>query len=519
MKNAILFLFTCLMSLSLLGQSQVVNFGMPTTSTAAYDVTIDSYGNHVVLYRGDNGVAVGMAGPDFAFKWSTDLIVMASGEIGRIITLPNNTFLGYINQDQDYMASHFFCLDSTGTLLWHKRLANASASSIWEIALMQDGSVAFTGGNGINPIIGKIDSSGNIVWCKTASAAGSNQYFRALTATSDGGLVAFCDIFDANATMGRHLMFKYGANGTKLWERSFEYTGRTKHTSVIEDDKGNLYCIGEFTNDQSGTTFDDYDINIEKYNANGDPLIVKHMGGQYYDGGGDLIEDRDGNIIAIGTTLPTLTCNGHFLALKMDTLLDTLYAKTYGNLQSSAAFFYDLDRNGDLIYTAGHGGPWSTIGGFDGHLIKTDTEFDLGCYRIDHPITVTDVPLYNAGTLVLTHSDYSTVWTDVFDESPSNLMFADACTGQLLENNTLSKLEELVLYPNPVNDELHISGDFSSMESITVDIIDLAGRLVQRVSVEPMAELVVDVSLLQPGNYLVKLSGNGYSTQRSIIIQ
>jgi hypothetical protein len=79
-------------------------------------------------------------------------------------------------------------------------------------------------------------------------------------------------------------------------------------------------------------------------------------------------------------------------------------------------------------------------------------------------------------------------------------------------SNVLEMTEEafanLHIFPNPVNDELHISFSAQAGDDITVQLIDVTGRLVtekQLHSIGGNQEVVIDTKLLTPGTYGVKV--------------
>lgn len=79
-------------------------------------------------------------------------------------------------------------------------------------------------------------------------------------------------------------------------------------------------------------------------------------------------------------------------------------------------------------------------------------------------------------------------------------------------SNVLEMTEEafanLHIFPNPVNDELHISFSAQAGDDITVQLIDVTGRLVtekQLHSIGGNQEVVIDTKLLTPGTYSVKV--------------
>jgi Secretion system C-terminal sorting domain len=94
-----------------------------------------------------------------------------------------------------------------------------------------------------------------------------------------------------------------------------------------------------------------------------------------------------------------------------------------------------------------------------------------------------------------------------------------------ITDNTLSRTGEMMdVYPNPFTDRLFIHYNLSEPSAVTVDLLDLTGRLVTRIS-QNKAETgsqseVVDMSFLKPGQYLLQYrSAHENYTQQVVKVQ
>ena len=73
----------------------------------------------------------------------------------------------------------------------------------------------------------------------------------------------------------------------------------------------------------------------------------------------------------------------------------------------------------------------------------------------------------------------------------------------------------MYLFPDPVTDRLQVG--FGDMIPTTVHIMDARGRMVRSIAVNGTADLVVDVSALPQGMYLLYGSdGRSKSSQRFV---
>jgi hypothetical protein len=142
---------------------------------------------------------------------------------------------------------------------------------------------------------------------------------------------------------------------------------------------------------------------------------------------------------------------------------------TYTNTTSTSPFNYQTDNNSEYNH-------WINLTSFNYAA--------TGVVRVFLPV--------NAGA----------VW--------NNLCFAlssSTITGvvNLFENNTLK------LYPNPANDKVSIEINTNENQNVTIEILDLMGRTIQK-QVEPIAignnKLEINLSALSSGLYLIKCNNS-----------
>ncbi|MCO4814371.1 MAG: T9SS type A sorting domain-containing protein, partial [Flavobacteriales bacterium] len=79
---------------------------------------------------------------------------------------------------------------------------------------------------------------------------------------------------------------------------------------------------------------------------------------------------------------------------------------------------------------------------------------------------------------------------------------------------------ELVLYPNPTNDELNVSFFMNSIENVIVEIQELTGKVAQShlINANDGSNLVmVDTSKLASGIYFMKLNVGGRTVSKRFV--
>lgn len=111
-----------------------------------------------------------------------------------------------------------------------------------------------------------------------------------------------------------------------------------------------------------------------------------------------------------------------------------------------------------------------------------------------------------------TTSDTTTMATDIRN-------FLNG-TSAITEN--MSAVNDLSVFPNPANTEVKISFSLVKTSDVTIDVMDLTGRLVTNVMNEKAQNGTITKSIntasISEGNYLVRITTNGVSTQQKLSI-
>lgn len=133
------------------------------------------------------------------------------------------------------------------------------------------------------------------------------------------------------------------------------------------------------------------------------------------------------------------------------------------------------------------------------------------------PITYTDtsnpdtciIVLMASGT-VPANNDY--LWVD-------NLAFVGGTSGVAELNQNLINFN---IFPNPTVGTLNIQLAFHQASNVTVDIVDILGKIVLTKNlgeVDGKTNRVIDVKSLSKGNYIVKLHSNNSTISKKVIIE
>ncbi|MFN5309880.1 MAG: SBBP repeat-containing protein, partial [Candidatus Kapaibacterium sp.] len=167
---------------------------------------------------------------------------------------------------------------------------------------------------------------------------------------------------------------KLDANGNFIWTKSFGGKGDDRTDCIKIDAQGNIYTIGFF---QDTIDFDpgiesiklsakrEYDVFIQKLDANGNFLWAKSFGGNNYDFGTSIALDAQGNVYSTGCFLESADFNPgkdsmmlssvgayDIFVQKLDAQGNLLWVKSFGGNDSDFGYSIALDAQGN-VYTTG----------------------------------------------------------------------------------------------------------------------------------------------------------------------
>ena len=218
-----------------------------------------------------------------------------------------------------------------------------------------------TGKGGYDAIIVKYGLSGDVIWSKNFGGSGSDQ-FTCVTAMDDG-FIAVGNSEETSFGNGNWtgitgkggydaIIVKYGLSGDIVWSKNFGGSGDDIFTSVTAADDG-FIAVGNSEETSFGngnwtgiTGKGGYDAIIVKYNANGNFLWGKHIGGSAAEifNGVTVVDDC---FVAVGYSAEASFGNGDWAGLE----------GRGGN--DAIAVLYSVD--GDVLWKKNFGGSGQEI--------------------------------------------------------------------------------------------------------------------------------------------------------------
>lgn len=414
-----------------------------------------------------------------------------------------------------------------------------------------------------NVFLAKYDASGNTLWAKSgqgtwvdegrsvATDATGNVYitgdfltpsliFGTQTLTNSGGL----DVFLA----------KYDSSGNVLWAKSAQGTASDWSNSVATDGSGNIYVTGRF-NSQT-LTFGTYtltnsgsnDIFLAKYDMSGTVLWAVSVGGTGVDIGNSIAIDASSNIyltggfdspsLNIGTYNFTNTGSSDIFIAKYDSSGNVLWAKSAAGIGNDRGYGLTTDSH-DNVYIMGSFSylssnsitfdsttlPFPTSGMDPMFIVKYDSTGKVLC----------------SSTLASGGDDICGITTDIFDNvyvgndfminnfivGPDILLltgqetvFVAKCTFDCgaSSTNELSLKEKIVIYPNPFSQETTIKTEINIKEA-TLTICNTLGQEIKKLKNISGQEIILHRDNLPCGLYFIQLSeDNKVITTKKLVI-
>jgi hypothetical protein len=239
--------------------------------------------------------------------------------------------------------------------------------------------------------IAKYDINGNLLWAKSFGSTGSD-YARSVAIDHIGNLYVVGGFdgptltLDSVTLTNKHdlsmdiFLAKCDASGNVLWAKSAGGVDSDYANALAVDASGNAYITGEFWSDTllidslTLASVGGEDVFLAKYNANGDALWAKSIGGSEFEFGRAVAIDTFGNAYIAGEFYsPTLTIGSTtltnktlgwediFLA-KYDANGNVLWAKSIEGTQSEYARSVAVDASGNAYLTGDFSCPTLTIG-------------------------------------------------------------------------------------------------------------------------------------------------------------
>lgn len=262
-----------------------------------------------------------------------------------------------------------------------------SSGNVYVTGCFASASITFGTTTLINDSVGyadmyvvKYNSFGNVLWAKSTGGINSD-YATGISTDASGNVYVTGYFASASITFGSTTLtnagvydiyvVKYDINGNVLWATSAGGSIEDYGLGISTDAFGNVYVTGSFYSPT--ITFGPYaltnvgyaDVCVVKYDASGNVLWAKNVGGSGYDSGQSITTDASGNLYVTGNFgSPTITFDstvltnanaGHtdMYVVKYDASGNTLWARSSGGTYSDYGTGINTDASGNVYVTGG----------------------------------------------------------------------------------------------------------------------------------------------------------------------
>jgi len=263
-----------------------------------------------------------------------------------------------------------------GDTLWTRTFGGSDYDVGYSVQQTTDGGYIIAGttrslgAGGYDACLIKTDAVGHMVWLRTYGDT-SDDGFRSVEQTSDGGFVMTGCTESRGAGHGDVYLVRTNARGDTLWTRTFGGASRDEGFSARQTtDKG--FIVAGLT--QSFGAGDD-DVYLIKTDAHGDTLWTRTFGGDDDDFGYSVRQTADGGYIVAGLNESYGAGGEDVYLVRTNAAGDTLWTRTYGGPRSDEAHSVEVTADGGFVVA---GSTYSFgAGSFDGYLIRTGPRGEL----------------------------------------------------------------------------------------------------------------------------------------------
>lgn len=390
----------------------------------------------------------------------------------------------------------------------------------------------------------KYDSSGNILWARSAGGS-SSESVNSVAADTSGNLIVAGGFGGSTITLGSitltnaggaydMFLVKYDKTGVALWAKSAGGLNCFDEAiSVATDVAGNIAVAGYFESPSitiGATTLANVggrDLFVARYSPLGAALWAKSAGGSNTDNATSVTTDTSGNVIAAGfywsSTIAfstfTLTNSGgtDLFITKYDVSGNVIWALSEYGVGSEQVSAITTDPVGNIIaagsfitsnLTFGQT-TLSSIGSFDIFIVKFDGSGSAlwaksaGGTNEDYPYSIVEYGQDNvaiAGSFIFTSISLGNTtlsnagFNDVFIAKLSS-------TTGIQENNSST---ELNVYPNPFSLETNLQTKLP-LKNATLTLSNVFGQTVRQIENITTQNIILHRDNLPCGVYFIQL--------------
>jgi len=356
----------------------------------------------------------------------------------------------------------------------------------------------------------KIDNNGDSLWFKTYGGSLDDEAFEVAICEDSGYIIsgATCSFADGFAAA---YLIRTNYLGDTLWTRTYEKKDFNGANSIINTNNDSFLLVG-VTETGGAPGADGIAI---KTNSIGDTLWMNTYGGASYDELYSICEDNNGNYLLCGTTYNLTAGSYDVYLVKITTNGGLIWEKSIGGVNADNA--YSIIKTSDNnFFVVGSTESYGS-GGKDVYLIKFNSDGD----------TIWTKTFGGAGD----------DWASSIKETADGGLVISGCTNSYGNNydiyliktdaNGYSSFETIIpitgrlgIYPNPSNGLFVIEIPEAIKNVGVVEIYNIQGkRIYEKLLADNSTDKIeIDIRNNPRGIYIICIKGKNYYQSSKIII-
>ena len=225
-------------------------------------------------------------------------------------------------------------------------------------------------------VVARFDSLNNLLWEKTYGGSQVEDGLSIIPCENNGYLVGgftYSNDGDVSANYGSFdgLLIKLNIEGNLEWSKNYGGSSSDLITSTVESfDSGYLFTGNSFSNDfdiiDHIGDVDNSDLIIGKTDTLGNLLWIKSYGGEYWDGGNQIIRTHDSCYLVCGYLN---YFDASYYIIKINESGELLWEKTFGGSGFDQAWSIFETESGNIVVS---GEAWSDDGDVVGQHGSSD---------------------------------------------------------------------------------------------------------------------------------------------------
>jgi len=238
-------------------------------------------------------------------------------------------------------------LNSAGDIEWQKTYGGGFSDGAYSIQQTNDGGYIVAGYTpalgGYNIWVLKLSSDGDIEWQKSYGRD-DPEMARSIEQTNDGGYIVACGAYSSDMQENDIFVLKLSSDGAIEWQKTYQGSLWDEASSIQQTNDGGYIVAGVTESFGAGSQ----DLWILKLNSVGDTEWQKTYGGSESESARSIQQTSDGGYVVAGFG------SGDFLVLKLASDGTIEWQKGYGGSGSEIAHSIQQTSDGGYI-VAGFG--------------------------------------------------------------------------------------------------------------------------------------------------------------------